>query len=207
MKVLVACEFSGVVRDAFKRQGHDAWSCDLLESEEDGQHLQGDIRQFLDQAWDIMIAHPPCTYLANSGVQWLHHDTSRWEKLDEAATFFNTLLQATIPKICIENPIPHIHAQKRIVERDLLSDTRPCKYSQIIQPYMFGHRESKAICFWLKGLHPLVPTTDLKDETMALPSNARQRLFYLPPSQDRWKLRSTTYQGVADAMADQWGTP
>jgi len=198
VKVLVACEFSGVVRDAFKRQGHDAWSCDLLESEEDGQHLQGDIRQFLDQAWDIMIAHPPCTYFTNSGVRWLHEDPSRWAKLDRAADLFNALLDAPISKICVENPIPHRYAVTRIKDR---------RYTQLIQPYMFGHQEQKATCLWLKKLKPLTPTSNLKAETMALPSRDRQRLHWLPPSPNRWKLRSTTYQGVADAMADQWGTP
>lgn len=203
MKVLVACEFSGVVRDAFSRQGHDAWSCDFLESENEGKHLQGDVLEFLDRGWDLMIAHPPCTYLANSGVRWLK-DSSRWAKMDKAAELFNALLNAPIKKICVENPVPHKYAVMRIFESDLLSDTRSRRYTQVIQPYMFGHREQKATCLWLKGLHPLIPTTNLKAETMALPSRDRQRLHWLPPSPDRWKVRSTTYSGVAEAMAEQW---
>ena len=200
MKVLVACEYSGRVREAFRAQGHDAWSCDLLPADDDSPyHYEGDVLDIIDDGWDLMIAHPPCTYFTNSGVSWLtgkNKIEGRWEQLDEAAVFFNRLLDSDIPKICIENPIPHKYALERIGGR---------KYNQLIQPYMFGHKETKATCFWLKGLDPLVPTTDLKAETMALPARERQRLHWLPPSEDRWKLRSMTYQGVADAMAKQWG--
>ena len=206
MKVLVACEFSGVVRDAFTRRGHDAWSCDFLESTKNGQHLQGDVLKFLDRGWNLMIAHPPCTYLANSGVHLLHRDQSRWTKLDQATELFNALLNAPIKKICVENPVPHKYALKRIVERDLLSDTRPRKYSQLIQPYQFGHQESKAVCLWLNGLQPLIPTSDLKAKTKALPKSKSHRILWMSKSPNRWKDRSVTYEGIAQAMAEQWGT-
>jgi len=153
----------------------------------------------IEDDWDLLIAHPPCTFFTNSGVCWLtgkNKKEGRWEQLDEAAVFFNALLDAPIPRICIENPIPHKYAVERIGGR---------KYSQIIQPYMFGHMETKATCLWLKGLPLLTPTTDLKEETMALPARERQRLHWLPPSPDRWKIRSTTFRGIADAMASQWG--
>ena len=202
MKVLIACEYSATVRDAFAARGHDAWSCDLLPSDKGGQHIQGDVLEVLDRGWDLMIAHPPCTYLTNSGVTWLWENKKenikneqRWKDLDEGAAFFKRLLNCDIPKICVENPIPHKYAVMRIGR----------KYDQLVQPYHFGHKESKATCFWLKGLDPLVHTTNLKAETMALPYKERNRLHYLPPSPDRWKIRSTTYQGIADAMAQQWG--
>jgi hypothetical protein len=200
MRVLVACEFSGVVRRAFRELGHDAWSCDLLPADDGSPyHFQCDVMDILDDGWDLMIAHPPCTFFTNSGVCWLtgkNKKEGRWEQLDEAAILFNALLDAPIPRICVENPIPHKYAIERIGGR---------KYTQLIQPYMFGHKETKATCLWLRGLEPLEPTSYLKEETMALPSAQRQRLHWLPPSPDRWKLRSTTYQGIADAMATQWG--
>lgn len=195
MRVLVACEYSGTVRDAFKAKGHDAWSCDILPTDKEGQHYQCDVREVLDKGWDLMIAHPPCTYLTNSGVTWLHRDPSRWQKLDDAADFFRCLLNAPIPHICIENPIMHKHAKERIGVHQ----------SQVIQPWMFGHMEQKATCLWLKGLPLLKPTNDVKAEMLKLPDSQRQRLHYLPPSKDRWKIRSTTFQGIADAMAEQWG--
>lgn len=187
MKVLIACEFSGIVREAFQRQGHDAWSCDLLPTEIPGNHLQCDVLTILDQGWDLMIAHPPCTYLCNSGVRWLHKDKNRWIDLTVGARFFNELMHAPIKKIAIENPIMHKHAMK-IIE---------AKQSQVIQPWQFGHGETKATCLWLKYLPPLKPTKIVEGR--------EQRLHRLPPSKDRWKLRSTTYQGIADAMAKQWG--
>jgi hypothetical protein len=196
MKVLVACEYSGTVRDAFIRKGHDAMSCDLLPTDKPGPHYQGDITVILNDGWDLMIAHPPCTYMTNSGVTWLHKDSSRWQKLDNAAAFFTTLLNAPIPRIAIENPIMHKYAKERI---------GGIKQSQVIQPWMFGHMEQKATCLWLKGLPALIPTNDVKQEMLQLPTRLRQRLHYLPPSADRWKVRSTTYQGIADAMAQQWG--
>jgi hypothetical protein len=197
MRVLVACEYSATVRDAFRALGHDAWSCDLLPTDGNPKwHLIGDVLEIIDDGWDLMIAHPPCTYLTNSGVTWLHRDPSRWAKLDEGAAFFKALLDAPVKRIAIENPVMHKYAKERI---------GGVRQTQTIQPYQFGHLEQKATCLWLKGLMPLRPTTDLKAETKALPDNQRQRLHYLPPSADRWKLRSTTYKGIAEAMADQWG--
>ena len=198
LKVLVACEYSATVRDAFRALGHDAWSCDLLPTDGDPiYHVQGDaLALAYGHDWDLMIAHPPCTYMTNAGVTWLHKDPTRWEKLDEGAAFFKALWDAPIQRIAIENPVMHKYAKERI---------GGMQQNQTIQPYQFGHMEQKATCLWLKGLMPLRPTTDLKAETKALPDNQRQRLHYLPPSADRWKLRSTTFKGIAEAMADQWG--
>lgn len=198
MKVLVACEYSATFRDAFRALGHDAWSCDLLPTDGDPYwHIQGDaLALAYGHDWDLMIAHPPCTYMTNAGVTWLHKDPTRWEKLDEGAAFFKALWDAPIKRIAIENPVMHKYAKERI---------GGMQQTQTIQPYQFGHLEQKATCLWLKGLMPLRPTTDLKAETKALPDNQRQRLHYLPPSADRWKLRSTTFKGIASAMADQWG--
>ena len=195
MRVLVACEYSGVVREAFKAKGHDAWSCDILPTDILGQHIEGDIKEVLNQKWDLIIAHPPCTYLTNSGVRWLHKDTTRWASLNDGAEFFKLFLSADCPRICIENPIPHKYALERIGK----------KYSQIVQPWMFGHMEQKATCLWLKGLPLLTPTDNVKDEMLNLPASVRQRIHYLPPSKDRAKLRSKTFQGIANAMADTWG--
>jgi len=195
MKILVACEYSGRVRDAFIAAGHDAMSCDILPTDVDGPHYQGDVFDLDLTQFDMMIAHPPCTYLTNAGVTWLHKDPTRWDKLDDGAAFFKALLDAPIPRICIENPIMHKYAKERIGE---------VKQSQVVQPWMFGHMEQKATCLWLKGLPLLQPTNNVKDEMMKLPDRERQRLHYLPPSPNRWKLRSTTYQGIADAMANQW---
>lgn len=196
MRVLVACEYSGTVRDAFIRAGHDAMSCDILPTDVEGPHYQGDVRDVLYDGWDLMIAHPPCTYLTNSGVCHLHKDPSRWAKLDEAAAFFRLLWDAPIERVAIENPVMHRYGKERIGN---------LQQAQTIQPYQFGHMEQKATCLWLRGLPKLAPTTDLKAETMALPSKERQRIHYLSPSADRWKLRSTTFAGIAQAMADQWG--
>ena len=196
MKVLISCEYSGRVRDAFIAMGHDAMSCDLLPTDAAGPHYQGDVFDLDLTQFDLMIAHPPCTYLTNAGVTWLHRDEGRWAMLDDGAVFFKRLLEAPIPRICIENPIMHKYAKERI---------GGVKQSQVIQPWMFGHMEQKATCLWLKGLPLLQPTNNVKEEMMKLPDNERQRLHYLPPSADRWKLRSTTYQGIANAMAEQWG--
>ena len=204
MRVLIACEFSGTVRRAFRSLDHDAWSCDILPADDGSEHhYQDDIRNVLgrgkpwnEPSWDLMIAHPPCTYLTNSGVTWLHRDPTRWQKLDEAAEFFKMLLDAPIPRIAIENPIMHKYAKERI---------GGVKQSQVIQPWMFGHTESKATCLWLKNLPTLKETKNVKEEMLKLPDSERQRLHWLPPSADRWKLRSTTYSGIADAMAQQWG--
>lgn len=196
MRVLVACEYSGTVRDAFLRQGHDAMSCDLLPTDKPGPHYQGSVLDIIRDGWDLMVAHPPCTYMTNSGVTWLHKDPNRWALLDEAARFFCQLLSAPILRIAIENPIMHKHAKERI---------GGVKQTQVIQPWMFGHTEQKATCLWLKGLPALTPTNNVKQEMLKLPARERQRLHYLPPSVDRWKLRSTTYNGIAEAMAQQWG--
>ena len=196
MKILIACEYSGRVRQAFEKLGHEVLSCDF-EPAEDGaaNHYQGDIRDVLYDGWDMMIAHPPCTYLTNSGVSWLHKDPERWAQLDEGAAFFKLLLDAPIPKKAIENPIMHKYAKERI---------GGIKQSQVIQPWMFGHTEQKATCLWLQGLPLLEPTSNVKAEMMLLPKRERERLHYLPPSPTRWKERSRTYQGIADAMASQW---
>lgn len=196
LKVLVACEYSGRVRDAFIKRGHTAVSCDLLPTDSPGPHYKGDVLDIINDGWDLMIAHPPCTYMTNSGVSWLHKDPNRWALLDDAAKFFNLLLNAPVKRIAIENPIMHKYAKERIGNR---------KQNQVIQPWMFGHTEQKATCLWLKNLPLLQQTNNVKDAMMQLPDNERQRLHYLPPSKDRWKLRSTTYQGIADAMAAQWG--
>jgi len=195
MRVLIACEYSGTVRDAFLALGHDAMSCDLLPTDVPGNHYEGPVQDVIGEGWDLMVAHPPCTYMTNSGVAWLHRDPTRWEKLDEAAEFFSFLINASIPRIVIENPIMHKYAKERI---------GGVKQSQVIQPWMFGHLEQKATCLWLKNLPLLQPTNNVKAEMMNLPDNERQRLHYLPPSKNRWKLRSTTYKGIAEAIATQY---
>lgn len=188
MKILIACEFSGTVREAFRKKGHDAWSCDLLPADDNSQyHYQTDVLNLLDENWDLMIAHPPCTYLCNSGVCWLYRKEGRWKQMKEGAEFFKKLLCASIDKIAIENPIMHKYAVEIIGRRQ----------DQVIQPWQFGHGETKATCLWLKNLPPLKPTNIVEGR--------EQRLHQLPPSKDRWKIRSTTYQGIADAMALQWG--
>ncbi len=203
-KVLIACERSGAVRRAFRKLGHDAYSCDIEPADDkDKHHIQGDVLDHLDRwasSYDLMIAHPPCTYLCNSGVSWLHRwpdgmrgwNGARAADMVKAVRFFKVLLNANIPRIAVENPIPHRHA--------LLP-----KYTQIIQPWMFGHPESKATCLWLKNLPKLTPTDDVKHIWKNLPKAQAQRLHYLPPSKERARLRSQTYEGIAKAMAEQWG--
>jgi len=195
MKVLIACEYSGVVRNEFLSLGHYAVSCDLLPTDIPGFHYKGDVRELLDDDWDLMIAHPPCTYLCNSGVRWLHSDPERWALMRDGSELFKTLLNSNIPKIAIENPIMHKYA-KDIIGRG---------QDQLIQPWQFGHPEKKATCLWLKGLPKLEPTNNVKKHMDTLSKQEQQRLFYLPPSEDRWKIRSTTYSGIAKAMAEQWG--
>tara|TARA_X000001388_G_scaffold17304_1_gene10723 strand:+ start:770 stop:1384 length:615 start_codon:yes stop_codon:yes gene_type:complete len=195
MNVLVACEYSGTVRDAFTKLGHNALSCDLIEGDKPGRHYKGDVMDIINDGWDLMIAHPPCTYLTNAGVCHLHKDPKRWVDLFDAADFFKFLLDSDIPKIAVENPIMHKYA-KRLVG---------VNQSQVIQPWMFGHTEQKATCLWLKNLPPLQETNNVKDEMMLLSKAERQRIHYLPPSEDRWKIRSTTFAGIANAMAEQWG--
>ena len=179
-RILVACEFSGIVRDAFATRGWDAWSCDLLPSERPGQHYQGDVRDILGQRWDMMIAHPPCTYLAVSGARWF---TARRREQDDALQFVRLLLDAPIAHIAIENPISII-------------STRIRKPDQIIQPWQYGHGETKATCLWLKSLPPLQPSHIVEGR--------EHRVWRLSPSVSRSKERGRTYQGIANAMADQW---
>ena len=183
MRVLVACEYSGRVRDAFTALGHDAMSCDLLPTDAFGEHYQGDVFDIINDGWDLMIAHPPCTHLAVSGAR--HFAAKQASGIQqEALAFVQRLLDAPIAKIALENPISIISS--RIREPD-----------QIIQPWQFGHGETKATCLWLKGL-PLLKPTNIVEGREA-------KVHKMPPSPDRWKLRSTTYQGIADAMAQQWG--
>ena len=181
MRVLVACEYSGRVRDAFIAQGHDAMSCDLLPTDVLGPHHQGDVRDILGDGWDLMIAHPPCTHLAVSGARWFK------DKLDEQAEalqFVRLLLNAPIPKIALENPVSIISSRIR-------------KPTQVIQPWMFGHGETKATCLWLKNLPKLEPTNVVEGR--------EAKVHRMPPSADRWKKRSETYLGIAEAMSAQGG--
>ena len=191
MRVLVACECSGKVRDAFLDAGHDAVSCDLLPSDSDRgphRHIQGDVSALLGAGWDLVVAHPPCTYLCNSGVRWLHTRPGRWAAMDAAAQFFRLCLDASAKAVCVENPIPHKYAMELIGE----------KYAQIIQPWQFGHGETKATCLWLHNLPKLRPTNVV--------AGREGRCHRLPPGPNRSKLRAVTYRGVALAMAQQWGT-
>lgn len=181
MRVLIACEFSGIVREAFRKKGHDAWSCDLLDTEIPGQHIKDDVLKHLDEGWDLMIAHPPCTHLAVSGARWFKN---KQEEQEESLEFVRKLMNYPIDRICIENPISVISTKIR-------------KPDQIIQPWQFGHGETKTTCLWLKNL-PLLKPRNIVD-------GRDHRIHKLPPSPDRWKERSRTYQGIADAMAVQWG--
>lgn len=193
MKVLVACEFSGVVRDAFIARGHNAISCDLLATEVPGPHHQGDVSEILGDGWDLMVAHPPCTYLAGSGLHWNKRRPERAALTEEALEFVRLLLDAPVPRIALENPVGCI-------------STRIRKPDQIIHPWQFGHDASKATCLWLKGL-PLLEATDVlpggRGARRANQTASGQNK--LSPSKDRWKLRSLTYPGIAEAMASQWG--
>lgn len=181
MKVLIACEFSGIVREAFKSKGHDAWSCDLLPSEIQGNHIRENVLKVLYDGWDLMIAHPPCTHLAVSGARWFKD--KRPEQLC-ALYFVKNLLDAPINKICLENPISII-------------STHIIKPDQIIQPWQFGHGETKKTCLWLKNLPQLIPTNIVEGR--------KPKIHMMAPSVNRWKNRSRTYQGIANAMAEQWG--
>lgn len=196
MKVLVACEFSGVVREAFRVLGHNAWSCDLLPADDQSPfHLEGDVIQRLDYGWDLMIAHPPCTYLSVSGLHWNKRKPERQRKTEEAIDFVRILLEAPIERIALENPIGCL-------------STRIRKPDQIIQPYQFGHDASKSTCLWLKNLPPLQPTCYIEprivDGKKRWSNQTNSGQNRLGPSPDRWKLRSITYQGIAQAMANQW---
>ena len=190
LRVLVACELSGVVRDAFSAVGHQSWSCDFLPSETPGNHITGDVATVLNQGWDLMIAHPPCTHLCVSGARWF---ASKQKEQKEALDFVRLLLYAPIEKIAMENPVSIISSRIR-------------KPDQVIQPWMFGHGETKATCLWLKNLPPLMPTH--VDEDMFAPPTPPEReqsIWKLPLGPDRWKERSRTFDGVAKAMAEQWG--
>lgn len=183
MRILVACEFSGIVRDAFAARGHDAWSCDLLPSERPGQHIQGDVLGVLDNNWDLMIAHPPCTHLAVSGARWFKQKI-RDGRQGEAVEFFMALVNAPCNRVAVENPIGIMSRVYRFPD-------------QIIQPWQFGHGETKATCLWLRNLPPLKPTN--------IVDGRRPRVHHESPGPNRWKNRSRTYQGISDAMAEQWG--
>lgn len=188
-------------------------SCDLLPTDVPGPHYQGDIFDVLEDGWDLMVAHPPCTFLTNAGVRWLYQydkdakqtvtdasgakvkDEDRWRNMEEGAQFFLKLLEAPIPRVAVENPIMHSYAKSIIGEGP----------TQMIQPWMFGHMETKGTGLWLRNLPPLEETDNVRADMMKLSAKERGRIHHLPPSADRWKIRSTTYQGVADAMAAQWG--
>lgn len=182
MRVLVACEFSGIVRDAFRVRGHEAWSCDILPTEAPGPHIQGDVLAVLGEGWDLMVAHPPCTDLAVSGARWFTEKRADGRQ-QRALAFVQALLDAPIPRIALENPVSIISSHIR-------------KPEQIVQPWMFGHGETKATCLWLKGLVPLVPTD--------IVTGREPRVHHMAPSPDRWAQRSRTLPGIAAAMAEQW---
>lgn len=198
LRILVACEFSGVVRRAFAARGHDAWSCDLLPADDrSNRHIVGDARDLLGDGWDLlMVAHPPCTRLCNSGVRWLSKPPpgktldQMQAGLREGAALFSAFWNAPIERIAVENPIMHRHA-KALIE----NYQEP---AQTIQPWQFGHGEIKGTCLWLKGLPKLTPTQIVEGRTA--------RVHRMPPGPDRWKERSRTFTGIAEAMADQWGT-
>ena len=182
MKVLVACEYSGRVRDAFRSKGHEAVSCDLLPTDVPGPHYQGPVEEILSDGWDLMVAHPPCTHLAVSGARWFK---DKEQEQRQALDFVRLLFGAPVNKIALENPVSIISSHIR-------------KPDQIIQPWQFGHGETKKTCLWLKNLSPLKATK--------IVDGRENRIHRMAPSADRWKLRSMTYQGIADAMADQWGS-
>lgn len=198
MRVLIACEYSGAVRDAFRARGHDAMSCDLLPTDVPGPHYQGDVFDVIGDGWDLMVAHPPCTYLSSSGLHWNGRVEGRAAKTEDALAFVRALLDAPIPRIAIENPVGCI-------------GTRIRKADQTIQPHQFGDDASKATCLWLKGLPLLTPTARVPGRMVnGKPRWANQTdsgQNRLAPSADRWKLRSATFPGIAAAMADQWGDP
>lgn len=196
-RILVACEFSGTVRRAFAARGHDVWSCDLLPAEDgSNRHITGDVRDILGDGWDLLIvAHPPCTRLCNSGVRWLTGPppgrtvAEMRRELEEGAALFSACWNAPVERICVENPVMHRHAKALIVNY--------AEPAQSVQPWQFGHGETKRTCFWLKNLPPLVPTDVVEGRA--------QRVHRMPPSPDRWRERSRFFAGIATAMADQWG--
>ena len=192
MKVLVACEYSGTVRDAFIAAGHDAMSCDLLPTDAPGPHWCGDVREVLSMGWDLMIAHPPCTHLAVSGAKWFHR---KQQEQAGALEFVRLLLDAPIPRIALENPVSIISSRIR-------------KPDQIIQPYEHGHEATKTTCLWLKGLPHLNPSHIVDKGARHVTKSGRSlpQWYNLPPIADRWKIRSATFPGIARAMAQQWGS-
>ena len=194
MKILVACEYSGIVRDAFAAKGHDAWSCDILPTESLGNHFQGDVLEHLDKGWDLMIAHPPCTHLAVSGARWFTEGKKPWSLQEEALDFVRKLLDAPINKIALENPVSVISTKIR-------------KPNQIIQPFQYGHDVTKKTCLWLKNLPNLKPTKIVKPDIVLVNGKKMSRMHYESfklPSKERSKVRSKFYTGIAEAMADQW---
>jgi hypothetical protein len=209
LNVLIACEFSAIVREAFNRLGHHAWSVDLLETEIPGNHHQGDALEMLDaDQWDLVIAHPPCTYLTNSGVRWLYgkkggstkKDPVRWQAMHDGCDFFAAMYNCKAERVAVENPVMHGYAS------DYLSSAwRVPAFTQSIQPYQFGHHETKRTCLWLRGLSPLVGTDDVESEMRAMPKSQTNRVHLASPGPDRWAMRSRTFPGIAEAMALQWG--
>lgn len=206
MRVLVACEFSGVVRRAFAARGHDAWSCDLLPSDDrSNRHIVGDARDILSDGWDLlMVAHPPCTRLCNSGVRWLTKPPrgrsldEMWADLDEGAALFSAFWNAPIERVAVENPVMHRHAKARIENY--------APPAQTVQPWWFGEKAFKATSFFLRGLPPLEPTRRLTPPAKGTAEHkAWSAVHRAPPGPDRWKIRSCTFPGIASAMADQWG--
>jgi len=197
MRVLVACEYSGAVRNAFIKHGHEALSCDLLPTDQPGPHYQGDVRDILYDGWDLMVAHPPCTYLSVSGMHWTKRGLRDPQLTEDALEFVQLLLDAPIDRIALENPVSVISSRIR-------------KPDQIINPWQFGHDASKKTCLWLKNLPPLVPTTIIEpriiDGKKRWGNQTDSGQNKLAPSEDRWKIRSETYAGIATAMAQQWGT-
>lgn len=205
LRILVGCETSGVVRRAMAARGHDVWSCDLLPSEDgSNRHITGDIRDHLNDGWDMLaVMHPPCTRLCNSGVRWLHTPPpgrtkeDMWAELEEGAALFSTCWQAPIPTVCVENPVMHSHARARLPT----NLPRP----QIVQPWWFGEPFFKATGLYLRGLSPLVATNRLSPPTVGTPEHKRWSAVHrAPPGPDRWRFRSRTFEGVAHAMASQW---
>ena len=192
MKVLVACEYSGIVREAFAKRGHDAWSCDLLPTDQPSdKHIQGDVLEIINDGWDLIIAHPPCTHLSLSGAKYWAEKRADGRQ-QAAIKFVEDIWDADCPRICIENPVGALTKHSKLG-----------KATQYIQPYEFGHAEQKRTGLWLKGLPKLQGTKFI--DVKGLPNKERHRLHWLPPSKDRWKIRSTTFQGIADALADQFG--
>jgi hypothetical protein len=208
LKVLVACDFSGIVREAFNRLGHDATSCDLLPTEIPGDHMVHDAIDVLESDdWDLVISHPPCTYLTNSGVRWLYgkkggskvRDEARWALMRAGADFFARFYHAEAPRVAVENPVMHGHATSYLAGLGVPS------FSQSVQPYQFGHLETKRTCLWLRGLPELVETENVEKAMRRLPKSQTNLVHLASPGPDRWLMRSRTYPGIAEAMAHQWG--